>query len=260
VTARKPPIRLLVAVGFGGLLFGSGCAIQPDSSPRDIPEDMREQEAPSPAGVAGVAGGSDRIYLMAPDGATATLRTVQRDTGGDPQALLQALLDGPNLTEVEEGYRSVLPEALALRSVSVETGGVVEVDLSDDLLDLSGVELVDAVAQIVYTASEIGSARSVLIRIEGATQAWPDGSGAQQRRPLTTYDFIGYAESAQPPFPVSPSPTTAVPPSTTSTTIAPTTPPTTTAPPSTTAPAPAATTTLAPTATPTTTAPPVPAG
>ncbi len=84
----------------------------------------------------------------------------------------------------------------------MSTSGVVQVDLSDELLDLSGGELTSAVAQIVFTASEIPGAESVLIRVDGATQEWPDGSGAQHRGPLTTYDFIGWAESAQPAFPV----------------------------------------------------------
>ena len=106
-----------------------------------------------------------------------------------------------------------------------------------------------AIAQIVFTASEIPGVQSVLIRVDGATEEWPDGSGAQHRGPLTTYDFIGYAESAQPAFPVSPAPTTAVPPSTTAptttvsataTTIAPAATTTTT---TTTGPPPATTTT-----------------
>ncbi len=96
--------------------------------------------------------------------------------------------------------------------------GSSQVDVNDALLDLTGGDLIDAVAQIVFTASEIPGAESVLIRVDGATREWPDGSGAQHRGPLTTYDFIGYAESAQPAFPVSPTPTTAVPPSTTTTT------------------------------------------
>ena len=149
------------------------------------------------------------------------LRTVQRDTDNDAQTLLTELISGPNPGEFEAGLRTAIPSTLELHSVRVDDG-VVQVDLSDELLDLSGGDLTRAVAQIVFTASEIPGAESVLIRVDGATQEWPDGSGAQHRGPLTTYDFIGYAESAQPAFPVSPAPTTAVPPSTT-TTVAPTT-------------------------------------
>jgi hypothetical protein len=231
----------------------AGCAIQPDSAPRDIPEDLQQREAPAAAPAGGEAQGSDRIFLLAPDGADHVLRTVLRETRGDPMELLQALVNGPNTNEFERGYRSAVPSSLVIHSVSVE-GGVAQVDVDGALLELSGGDLIDAVAQIVFTASELPSVDSVLIRVDGATREWPDGSGAQHLGPLTTYDFIGYAESAQPAFPVAPTPTTAVPPPTTA---APTTSTTTTivAPPTTTLPAPPApATTVAATASTTTTA------
>jgi Sporulation and spore germination len=224
------------------VLFVGGCAIQPDSAPRDIPDDLREPETPSATGAGGAAGGSNRIYLLARDGAEQPLRTVQRNTDNDAQTLIAELISGPNPGELDAGLSTAIPSTLELHSVRVDDG-VVEVEVSDALFDLSGSELTQAVAQLVFTASEIPGAESVLIRVDGATQEWPDGSGAQHRGPLTTYDFIGWAESAQPAFPVSPTPTTAVPPSTTTTTIA----ATTTA---------AATTTTAPPAAPTTAAAP----
>ena len=208
----------------------AGCAIQPDSAPRDIPADLQERETPSPQAAGGVARGSDRIFLLAPESSEHQLRTVQRETGGDPETLLTELIGGPNSAEFQEGYRSSIPPTLVLRSVRVDDG-VAQVDVNDAMLDLSGGDLTDAVAQIVFTASEIPGAESVLIRVDGATQEWPNGAGAQQRGPLTTYDFIGYAESAQPAFPVAPSPTSRP----TSTTVAPTTTPPTTVAPATTA-------------------------
>jgi hypothetical protein len=242
--------RCAVAAVGAVVLFAGGCAIQPDSAPRDIPENLQERESPTRSAVGGAAQGSDRIYLLAPDGSAAPLRTVRRDTGGDPQTLLNELISGPNPAESESGYGSSVPPELVLRSVRVDDG-VVQVDVNDALLDLTSGDLIDAVAQIVFTASEIPGAQSVLIRVDGATREWPDGSGAQHRGPLTTYDFIGYAESAQPAFPVSPTPTTAVPPSTTTTTTIPV-PTTTTAVPTTTI----AATTIAPTTiAPTTTTP-----
>jgi spore germination protein GerM len=252
--AARVRVVAVAAIAAGALAM-AGCAIQPDSAPRDIPEDLREPESPAAVPAGGAARGTDRIYLLAPDGSEHLLRTVQRDTGRDATALLTALISGPNPVEFERGYRSAIPPTLALRSVRVDDG-VVQVDVSDALLDLSGGDLTDAVAQIVFTASEIPGAESVLIRVDRATREWPDGSGAQHRGPLTTYDFIGYAESAQPAFPASPAPTTAVPPSTTTPPTTTTIPPTTLAAPSTTAPA--ATTvpasTAAPTPAPTTTA------
>lgn len=184
------------------------CAIQPDSAPRDIPADLQERETPSAAAAGGAARGSDRIYLLAPGDPERPLRTVPRDTRGNAERLLTALIRGPNPAEVEAGFRSAIPADLSLRSARVEDG-VAQVDVNDALLGLSGSDLIDAVAQIVFTASELPGASSVLIRVDGATGEWPDGAGVQQRAPLTVYDFIGYAESSQPAFPVAPTPTVA---------------------------------------------------
>ena len=65
----------------------------------------------------------------------------------------------------------------------------------------------DAVAQIVFTGSELDGVRTVRIRVDGQTRDWPDGRGELQRRPLTVYDYPGLAESAQPPYPPIPSET-----------------------------------------------------
>jgi hypothetical protein len=241
VSSAKACKRAATALSLLGIaLFGVGCAIQPDSAPRDIPEDLQEPETPSGTAAGGAARGTDRIFLLGSDGnEQPLLRTVRRETNNNPTTLLTELISGPNPAEQEAGLRSAIPTSLQLRSVRL-TAGVAEVDVSEQLLDLPGGDLTRAVAQIVFTASEIPNAESVLIRVNGATREWPNGSGTLQREPLTTYDFIGWAESAQPAFPVTPAPTTAVPPSTTTTTIA----PTTTLAPTTTAAPPAAPTTL----------------
>ncbi len=142
MSAAATRIRTAIVAACAGttLLFVSGCAIQPDSAPRDIPADLQEPETPSATAAGGAARGSDRIYLLAPDGSQQPLRTVQRDTDNDAQTLLTELISGPNPGEFEAGYRTAIPSTLELRSVRVDAG-VVQVDLSDALLDLSGGDL-----------------------------------------------------------------------------------------------------------------------
>lgn len=220
VTGPQPWWRR--ALRFATLIVGVttvvACSIQPDGAPRDVPADQRALlEVPTPA--ENPATGESRIYLRAPDSAQQPLRSVLREASS-PSELLDALIDGPNDDEVSRGLSSALPQTVDVTSARL-VAGVVNVDLSADILELTGSNLTTAVAQIVLTASQVAGARSVVIRVDGERREWPNGDGVALSRPLTPYDFIDYAESSQPPFPATPSPTTTAPPPTT----APSTPP-----------------------------------
>ena len=199
---------------------GAGCSIQTDSAPRDIPEDQRgrlNSEQPSPA----EATGEGRIYLLGPGTNGRPLRSVPRDYGGRLQTLIEALVEGPNAAEVDQGLHSAIPSDVDVLSVDLDDG-VVDVDLSSQVLDTPPADLQLAVAQIVLTATELRGDRSVIIRVNGKAESWPNGAGQDQSTPLTIYDFPDYAESSQPPFPMPPpqaAPTTTVAPQATVTTL-----------------------------------------
>jgi len=88
----------------------------------------------------------------------------------------------------------------------LRTDGVLTVDTSDQLLSLSGPGLIDAVAQIVFTASEVPGVQSVDLLVNGQREPWPASDGELQTKPLTVYDYPGFVESTQPDFPAVPSP------------------------------------------------------
>lgn len=218
MTARRGFCKLAVVAMVTSV---AGCAIQADSGPRDVPEDNPARVAVEPAGDGGEATGEGRIYLLAPDGNPQPLRTVLRDSKL-PEQLLETLIDGPNTEELGDGLTSDLPTSLEVRSVRFD-GGVLNIDLSDDINELTGQRLRQAIAQIVFTASEIRGAESVLIRVGGEAQPWPDGSGEPQTGPLTVYDYTGYAESSQPAYPVTPTQRSSTPDASTTTASAATT-------------------------------------
>ena len=119
--------------------------------------------------------------------------------------MLQALFDGPNEDELEEGLLTQLPPEVQLLSPPRRVAGTLNVDLSPEILELQSSALRYAVAQIVYTADELDGVRSVRLRVDGEIQAWPAGRGELRDEPLTVYDFPGFAESAQPAYPAIPS-------------------------------------------------------
>ena len=187
----------------------ASCSIKSEGGPRDIPQrDRGELNSDSEQG-AGAATGSGRIYLLTPEvpGQPRTLKSVARDVGNTPSDALRSLFKGPNPGELQARMRSAIPTGTQLNNVR-QNGPVLVVDVSNELQQLNGEALIDGVAQIVLTASEITGVSQISITIDGVRQQWPSGNGELRDRPLTRYDFPGLVVSSQPQFPSVPSPPT----------------------------------------------------
>ena len=187
-----------------GLALLAACSIQPDTAPRAIPADERGLLDPlTPEG--GEADGSTRVFLVVDtDDGEAQLRAVARGVDATPTAALTELFKGVNDQEDEAGLSTAIPAGLVLlgaRSIA----GTLQVDVSEEILDLPGPALELAVAEIVFTASELDGVREVRLKVNGQNREWPDGGGELQNRALTAYDYPGLAESSQPAYPPIPS-------------------------------------------------------
>jgi sporulation and spore germination protein len=199
-------VRSFVAVGLLVVAVGA-CSIDAERNPRDIAvsdrRDLRENFDPT----AGSATGSDRIYLLSPEviGQSRTLQSVARDVGDTPADVLQALFEGPNTDELQALLRSAIPPDTRLLDATQSDGRIV-VNVSRELQQLTGEALIEGVAQIVLTVTEISGVSSVSIAIDGVPQQWPAANGELQSEPLTRYDFPGLVVSSQPAFPSVPSP------------------------------------------------------
>ena len=203
---HRLPVAMIVALVAVAL---TSCSIDPEGSPRDIAERDRHDLSNNLDQAAGAATGSGRIYLLSPEilGQPRTLQSVARDVGDTPAEAMRALFEGPNTEELQAMLRSAIPPGTRLLGVSLD-GGELIVNVSSDLQQLTGEALIDGVAQIVLTASEITGVSSVAIAIDGVPQQWPAGSGELQSKPLTRYDFPGLVLSSQPAFPSVPTPPT----------------------------------------------------
>ena len=83
-----------------------------------------------------------------------------------PDAVLTELFKGPSPEEFAAGFESALPETLGLRT-AIAVAGVLNVDVTSEILELPLARLQLAVAQIVYTASEFDNVREVRLRVDG---------------------------------------------------------------------------------------------
>lgn len=186
-------------VGTALLLVATGCGIQTDSAPRDLPEEERPITNISTASGA-TAFGADRVYLVGP-GEERLLRSVPRET--EPgTGLLDLLLLGPNQQEAAAQYTTVIPPGTQVLS-SRPTGSVLLIDLSEEITELTPESLTVALAQIVYTATEIDGIDAVQIEVENEPVTWPKARGTTEGR-LSIYDYPGFVQTAQPAYPAVP--------------------------------------------------------
>ena len=169
-TVRRAATALVAIVAL------PGCAIAAEDVPRDIPVLQQTELGIDTGSQAGEAAGTARIYLLTPDdaGQSRTIGAVPRDVDESPTTLLTTLLAGPNDDELDATYRTAIPTGTELRS-AVLRGGILVVDVTPTLLELSGDTLVSAIAQIVFTASELTGVRAVRILVDGADRQWPSG-------------------------------------------------------------------------------------
>lgn len=189
---RTPSVGLWLAV----VVSLVGCGIQPDAAPRDIPvEDLVAEQGVS-SGTS--ASGADRIFLVAP-GDDDKLSSVPRNATSR-ENLIEVLLQGPNAEERDAQWVSNIPSGTDVLSTRSQ-GNVFTIDLSRDLIGLTGSPLAQAVAQIVYTASELDGVGAVQITVEGESLPFPKGNGDSTAGQLRVYDYPGFVITAQPDYP-----------------------------------------------------------
>ena len=99
-------------------------------------------------------------------------------------AAINALLAGPNMSELENDYMSLIPEGTKLLGASVNNG-VATINFSENFLfNKYGVEgIYGQLMQVVYTATAFSNIDSVQFLIEGAKQDYL-GEGVYVGAPL----------------------------------------------------------------------------
>jgi spore germination protein GerM len=191
----------------------AACGVPSDSQPRDIRNEQRLELAEAPAAQAANAPGP-KVYFLATDssGDVERLQPSSRDVAADPNAVLMELFKG--LTREEQGrrWRTAIPNETTLLTAPVlRPDGTLVVDVNKALQQqATGESQIEAVAQIVFTATALEGVRRVELRVEGQTQDWlkGDNTAQPQDQPLTRYLYPELDPDSQPDTPPIPSPTT----------------------------------------------------
>jgi hypothetical protein len=193
------PRSVAIAVAVAATLL-AGCGLTPDAAPRDLPADERTI-VPVQAATGGQAEGPGRIYLGAP-GDERLLRSVPRDAVAS-EDLLELLFAGPNEEELDQQYTTFLPPELQLNE-TFKQGTILFIDVTDEIRELTGQPLSQAIAQIVYTAAELDGVDRIQLNVNGSPESWPRPVGGNTPNTLSIYDYPGFVQSSQPAFPALP--------------------------------------------------------
>ena len=164
----------LCAVLAAGAL--AGCGVPVDNSPTvlaktGVPFGLLEPSAPTPSTTAPLVTVTVQIFLLSSAGQlVAVARNVPVPAALG--AVLGALVDGPTNAEAAAGLQSAVPAQTQVLSTSM-SNGVAQVDLGGTFGELVGQAEIDAVAQIVFTATALTGVTAVSFELDGQPAAVP---------------------------------------------------------------------------------------
>ncbi|MCY3786391.1 MAG: GerMN domain-containing protein [bacterium] len=175
-----PGRRTMLGV-VGLLAVAAACGVPQDPAPRILdasvlPEELAEPATTTTSTEAPVPRQAVSLYFVDGEGLGAP---AERDlaTPAGPVAALEALIAGPTEAEASGGLTSVIPAETVILSSEL-TNGVLRVDLAAGALEQIEGELQRlAVAQLVFTATELAGVDWLWVLIEGQPRALPTDEG-----------------------------------------------------------------------------------
>jgi spore germination protein GerM len=191
-----------------GLAVVGGCGIPIDAQPRDI--GSKPPESVPQAVAAATTDTGPRVYfLITPDNRqNDRLAPVSRDVAPDPAAVLDQLFKGVSPEEATRLRTAIPNDTRLVAPPQLRSDGVLVVDVSDAFFKSTGDLQIKAVAQIVFTTSDLGGVQRVKIEVDGRSYPWPRGDGTLADDAVTRYDYPELDPTTQPDYPPLPSPTT----------------------------------------------------
>lgn len=184
------------------LLLG-GCAISPNAEPHALPASQDPLIVVNTAPSTTIASGTSRtvplrVYYFLDGTLQSVIRTVAEpfNTLSELDLALVLVSEDPTASEVREGittYFSPL-ERQAPTVLSIDKG-VATVDLDGSFNLLSGTELANAMAQIIFTITAVPNANihAVTFMLNGVVFPGYSPSGRTLQPPLTRADYAALA-------------------------------------------------------------------
>ncbi len=129
-----------------------------------------------------------KVYYVH-DGLTARYVIRSVDTPGVASGAIQALIDGPNVTEQGDNLFSAIPADTLLLSLTIEDG-LATIDLSREFEAGGGTfSVLSRLAQVVYTLTEFDTVDDVLFHLDGQPVDVFSGEGVILDGPVDRDDY-----------------------------------------------------------------------
>lgn len=183
------------------LVVLAGCGVPTQATPQRmarsaVPFSLLAPSAPSTTLPPAPVEVPVQVFLVAPNG---HLAPVTRDVSfpAPLSAVLQALLAGPTNPEATSGLESAIPSGARVLSVS-EAASVATIDLGSAFGQLVGQTQIEAIAQIVFTATALPGIHAVKFELSGQAIEVPAANGAETPGPLTRAQYAALAPSPVP--------------------------------------------------------------
>ena len=197
-TRRWRPFGSIVAISM--LIVGLvGCGDIPiDAQPVEISQDLladelRPAEPESTAIAVQFDAEAFNIYLIGQNESGEILQAASRELSVTASAadVIEQLLAGPLDEQSEESLTTAIPADLTLIEVQEPRGGTVTVNVAGGSLErLSPEELRIAVAQLVFTVTDLAQISSLRLQVDGVASSLPrDGQDSSPEEPVTRNDY-----------------------------------------------------------------------
>jgi hypothetical protein len=187
---RRADLTLTAVLALAAVPVLAGCGVGAQSAPEAV--SIPRPTTPSTGGAGDAAGDRVTVWFVRGGRLEAAERPAE-DRGVD--AALHALAAGPTRAEVLDGLQTALSPQSLTPDRPVTADAVVTVGVSREFTEVAGGNQLLAVAQVVFTVTEVPGVAAVRIIAEGSPVEVPTDDGL-------TADPVGredYASVAPPP-------------------------------------------------------------
>ena len=185
----------VLAVAVLSLAAVWGCGVPADEAPRAVPADEIPEAlaaAPTTTTTAEVGVAADLFFLEAEEESNVLRAEQVRLDDNLAETALRALV-ATVPEDLPDGVITSIPPETTVLGTQLDDG-ILTVDLSDEFASVSGEIRIQAVAQMVYTATRSGGpVDGVLFTVEGEPDPVPDADGADIEGPASRPDYSGLA-------------------------------------------------------------------